>query len=122
MTYQKTFTLFRTHWFGDYRHNTHGMTHEQKGIYIDLLDQYWLNECQPLPMAKLHKSIGCTPARLQKVLELLHDLEDDGISITFPKIRKQWAKAKKKSDEQAANGAKGGSKPRKPASHLGLVK
>ena len=114
MAYQKKYELFLPHWFSDYLWQTRGMSFEEKGVFVELRDTYWMDGCEPMSLADLHIKLGCKKALVAKVIEKARGVDtEDGTHIKIPALDQQRQKALKFSEKQASR--------RKGALHLRCV-
>lgn len=105
MTYQKKYELFLPHWFSTYLWQTRGMNFEERGVFIELRDAYWVNGCKPMSLVDLHQRLGCTKRLLAKVIEKANGVNtEDGVHIIIPSLDEVQKKAlqfsKKQSDRR----------------------
>ena len=104
MAYQKKYELFLKHWFADYQTATRGMSGEEKAVYIELRDTYWIEGCKPMALENLHLHLGVKDKAFARMLQKAKGVETDGTHIWIPALDRQRAEALKQSERQANRG------------------
>jgi uncharacterized protein YdaU (DUF1376 family) len=94
---------------------TKGMTHEEKGVYVDLMILVWRRKCEPIPDndEKISRMIGCTLDRwkrkLRPAVEHLFIISEEG--WRHERMEQRWAGIEEKSALAAEKGRLGGRPP-----------
>jgi uncharacterized protein YdaU (DUF1376 family) len=91
---------------------TKDLTHEEKGIYVDLMVLFWRRKCNPIPNNddKISRMLGCTLDRwkrkLRPAIEHLFVISEEG--WRHERMEQRWAGIEEKSAISSRNGKLGG--------------
>lgn len=94
----------------DYLGKTMDLTTEQHGAYLLILMTMWQHDAKlPSDPKKLARIARMSPAKFKSVwAEISRFFDDDGVSITNPRMTKERKKAQEKSQKRAIAGSAGG--------------
>ena len=102
MPREKQFEQFYKLFFNDFIWAVKHLSPAEVATYIELTIEYWVNECQPLPIESLKSLISTSEGRLNGVLEKARGVVFDGTHVTIPKLDRQFKDAVEYSEKQAA--------------------
>ena len=89
--------------------NVMEMTHEQRGIYIDLLSIYWLEDGLPSDLGRLARLVGLPPKRFERLWPAISRcFKIEGGALRQKRLEEEKLKQATYKDKQRRKGALGG--------------